>query len=295
MKSLAIFAYNEADIIAKTLGSLEQAGLAKDDKVFVLINGCTDNTFEIVAEIAEKDKRINPVKIDFGDKANAWNVYVNDLGIDDAKIHIFLDGDVIPSENAFFEMQNALDKYPEALAVSTLPKGGRKSEGWAKRIVEKHGMPGNMYGFSKETFQRMRNMPIRIPIGLVGDDPLLRFLLLRNLDPQANERLEYIRPVETAFFSYESFPLNTLSGLKALFKRQLHYARRDLEHAILVEHLIAEGIGAMPRSADSLWPSLTRAIFMQEKLHPRFALFPFAILKTILNPKIKMRAPVWDS
>ena len=61
MKSLAIFAYNEADIIADTLASLDEAGLDKEDQVFVLINGCTDNTFDIVQEVSQKDKRIHPV------------------------------------------------------------------------------------------------------------------------------------------------------------------------------------------------------------------------------------------
>ena len=294
MKSLAIFAYNEAGIIADTLASLDEAGLGKEDQVFVLINGCTDNTFDIVQEVSQKDKRIHPVKIDFGDKANAWDVYVDKLGPDNASIHIFLDGDVMPSKGAFHEMKKALEQHPEALAVSTLPRGGRRSKGWAKRIVEKHGMPGNMYGLRKETFTRMREMPIRIPIGYVGDDPLLRFLLLRNLDPQADVKLDYIRPVETAFFEYESFPLNTLWGLKATWKRQLTYARRDLEHAVLVDWLLKQGLKSMPRCADDLWPEFPRAILMQEKLHPRFALFPLTLLRAFLKPKLTMKAKAWD-
>lgn len=294
MKSLAIFAYNEADIIAKTLASLETAGFEKDDQAYVLINGCSDNTLEIVQEISKKDQRIHPIEIKFGDKANAWDVYVASHAPKEASIHIFLDGDVLPSENAFTEMQNALDKHPEALAVSTMPAGGRKSESWAKRIAEKHGMPGNMYGLRKETFQRIYEMPIRLPIGYVGDDPLLRFLLLRDLNPQNEEKLEYIRPVETAFFEYESFPLNTYSGIKAVIKRQIHYSRRDLEQAILIKDLKEKGISAMPRRADELWPRFFEAIRLQERFTPCSVFFPYVFLKTRLKRQMTFKAKAWD-
>lgn len=293
MRSFAIFAHNEADLIAQTITSMNAAGFEEKDVAYILINGCTDNTFGIVEEIAKSDDRIRPIKIDFGDKSNAWDVYVDQLAPYDADMHIFMDGDVFPSERAFNEMQQALEKHPEALAVSTLPKGGRQSESWTKRILENHGLPGNLYGIRKEVFQRLRDIPIRIPVGLVGDDPLLRFLLLRDLDPTKDEKLEYVRPVKTAFFEYESLPLNTLWGLKAMWKRQIHYARRELECKLLEELLSRKGIDAMPQCADELWADFPRSFKMQENMPRRFVFFLIAIIKVKLNPKFTRKGKAW--
>ena len=190
MKSLAIFAHNEADVIAQTIDALEGAGFGKDDHAYILINGCSDNTLQIVEDIAQEDQRIHPVNIEFGDKCNAWDVYVDQLAPDEAEMHIFMDGDVSPSENAFHEMREAIQKHPKTLAVSTLPRGGRKSKLWAKQIIKNHGMPGNLYGVPKETFKKLRDIPIRLPVGLVGDDPLLRFLFLRNLESRLSSSPE---------------------------------------------------------------------------------------------------------
>jgi len=294
MINVAVFAHNEADIIAQTLESIKNAGLQKDDKVFVLINGCTDATYDIVKDIAKSDKRVHPVNIELGDKSNAWNVYVDQLGSDQADMHIFLDGDVLPSKNAFTLMEQAFRGNPNAAAVSTLPEGGRKSKAWAKRILAKHGMPGNMYGLSKTTFQRIKDLPIRLPIGLVGDDTLLRFLLLRDLDPQGEARLNHIQPVSNVFFKYESFPLTTFAGLKAMYRRHVHYARRDLEHAILVQRLEEYGITSMPRRADALWSDLHKGIFTQKHFRLHFVFFPLVILKTWFRPKMKFNGKAWD-
>jgi len=294
MKSVAIFAYNEAENISRLLCSLSDAGLSDKDKAFVLINGCTDNTHQIVQEISRKDPRIHAIEIELGDKANAWNVYLDQLAPDNADLHVFLDGDVLPSKNAFNKMIKAFEKHTEAIAVSSLPKGGRQSEPWAKRILKFHGMPGNMYGIKKETFQRLRRQPIRLPIGLVGDDSFLRFLFLRNLDPKASETLDYIRPLSTVFFEYKSFPANTWGGLKAIWKRHLRYARRDLEHAVLVKRLQENGLSAMPRRADELWKNLPKALFLQERLTFVSLLFPIVLINACMHPHMKLKAKAWD-
>lgn len=294
MKSIAIFAHNEEKLIEKTISSLDKAGLTKEDRVYVLINGCTDNTLSVVETFSKKDKRINPVHIPFGDKANAWNVYVDQIGSEESSIHIFMDGDIIPSENSFNYMQAALDEHSEALVASTLPRGGKRSESWAKYIVEKHGMPGNLYGVKAQTFKKLKYIPIRLPIGLVGDDPFLRFLFLRNLNPKNTVDLNCVRPVPNAFFEYKSFPLNTVSGLIATWKRQVRYARRDLEQALLEKRLKEEGLTSMPHCADTLWKDFHKAIIMQKRLHIRTLIYPLTLLQAWLKPKLKFTTKTWD-
>jgi len=293
MKSFAIFAHNESALIAQTLGAMDDAGFGKSDCAYILINGCSDNTYQIVEAIAKNDKRIKPINIEFGDKSNAWNVYVDQLAPDEADMHIFMDGDVRPAQKAFSELEKAAKTHLKALAFSSLPKGGSKSEAWASGIVKYHGMPGGMYALSKATMKNIKKIPLRLPIGLVGDDTILRFLLLRGLDPSAAPTLENIQPVKTAFFEYESFPL-TLSGLKATLKRQISYARRDLEIIVLEKRLKEGGIQSMPRCADALWPDLFKSIFMQPKLRPRIVLFPWVVFKTTLNPKFIRKGKAWD-
>ncbi len=295
MRSIALFAHNEEESIAKTIASLNAAGLAAQDHVFVLANGCSDDTLSIVENIANKDSRIVAVDIALGDKANAWNLYVDRIGLPDARIHIFLDGDVIPSKNAFIAMDRALKDHPEALAVSTLPRGGRKAEPWAQRTIKNHGMPGGLYGLRGETFERIRTLPLRLPIGLVGDDSILCFCLLRDLDPQASSKLEYIRPVLDAFFDYKSFPLHNLSGIRSLWRRQLRYARRDLEDAVLVQRITEGGLAAMPRRADELWDSFVSGVFRQHRLRLRCALYPITLLQARRQRGRPLKAQAWDN
>jgi glycosyltransferase involved in cell wall biosynthesis len=294
-RAVAVFAHNEADSIAACLASLQASGLRQGDPIFVLINGTTDNTASIVAQLAKDDARIRPVVIDLGDKANAWSYYVNHLAPPEAGLHIFIDGDVRVSQNAVPTIEELLGEHPEALAASTLPRGGRTSQAWSARILREHGMPGNFYALRGTTLARIKALSVNLPVGLIGDDPLLRWLVLRDFNPNGTVDRARIRPVPDAYFEYDSIPLTNWRGLRALFARQMRYQRRDLEINLLVRHLRASGLAAMPQRIDSLYPQATPLLALKGKFSLRKVAFLYTYLRARTHrARPDMGAPWYD-
>ncbi|WP_317055501.1 glycosyltransferase family 2 protein [Roseovarius rhodophyticola] len=291
--SVAVFAHNEADGIAANIRAVQRAGLGPDDPVFVLINGSTDNTESIVNALAEDDPRIQPVVIALGDKANAWSFYVNHLAPEDCALHVFIDGDVQVSEGSIDEIHASLAVHPEALAASTLPQGGRTAKAWARRILFHHGMPGNFYALCGETLTRIKAQSINMPVGLIGDDPFLRWLLLSGLEPGATPDPGRIRPVPEAFFSYQSIPVTSWSGLRALWARQMRYQLRDLQMNLLREHLTTYGLSAMPRRIDSLYDRATPLMALRGQVKLRKLAFLYTYLRARSSRARPLRAAAW--
>lgn len=279
MLSVAIFAHNEEAHIGAALAAVAAAGIGPRDRVTVLVNGTTDRTMERVEAVAAEEPRVRGVEIAFGDKANAWDVYVQHLAPEEAEAHVFIDGDVQVSHGSIALLRAALDAHPEALAASALPRGGRRAEDWAARVLENHGLPGNFYALRGSVVARMRGR-FWMPVGLIGDDTFLRNMLLRDLDPQAAPELARIRPVPGARFDYRSFPLTSLAGVRALWRRHRRYALREAQMHVLMRHLARTGIAGLPRRIDALygaWSVWSDMRTARVGFGPRRLLFPLVI------------------
>ena len=278
-RAVAVFAHNEAGHIADCLRALQASGLGPDDQIYVLINGTTDDTEAVVREMAKRDARIRAVVIALGDKANAWSYYVNHLAAPDTQLHVFVDGDVLVSPGAILAIEERLGEHPEALAASTLPKGGRTAGNWSERILREHGMPGNFYALRGETLARIRALSVNIPVGMIGDDPLLRWLILNDFTPNGLVDRSRIRPVPEAYFEYESIPRTNWRGLRALFARQMRYQLRDLQMNLLQQHLNTFGLEAMPRRIDSLYDQATPMLALKGSFKMRKIAFLYTYLR----------------
>jgi glycosyltransferase involved in cell wall biosynthesis len=278
--SVCVFACNEAASIADSLAALMESGLGPEDQVHVVVNGSSDATDDIARNFAARDGRVSVHVLGFGDKANAWNHYVHRIA-DDGAHHVFMDGDVRPGSGAIGALCAALDDHADALAASALPRGGRRSPAWARQILENHGMPGNLYMLRDTTVARMRARRFFLPVGLVGDDTFLRWMLLRDLDPSSEIRKDRIRPAALACFEYDSFPVASFSGLRALYKRHRRYSRRDMEMELLTEHLAGKGLAALPRYISELYPNakLTSALRGGRRLRQVFFLSSYAFAR----------------
>ena len=277
--SVAVFAHNEAADIKACLASLQASGLGPDDTIFVLINGSTDGTEAVVQQMAGRDARIQTVVLTLGDKANAWSYYVNHLAPSDADLHVFVDGDVRVSPNAIPAFRAQLSAHPEALAASTLPRGGRTSAKWSERVLREHGMPGNFYALRGETVARFKALSVTIPVGMIGDDPLLRWLFLTDFSPNGTVDRARIRPVPEAYFEYTSIPMTNWRGLRDLFARQMRYQLRDLQMNLLQRHLRTFGLTAMPRRIDSLYDQATPMMALKGQFAPRKVAFLYTYLR----------------
>lgn len=283
IRSVAVFAHNEAGHIVTCLRSLQASGLGPDDQIFVLINGTTDDTDAVVRQMAKHDPRIRPVVIALGDKANAWSYYVNHLAAPDTHLHVFVDGDVLVSPDAILAIEAQLDAHPEALAASTLPKGGRTAHAWSERILRDHGMPGNFYALRGDTLARIRTLSVNIPVGMIGDDPLLRWLILNDFAPNGTVDRARIRPVPEAHFEYDSIPWTNWRGLRALFARQMRYQLRDLQMNLLQQHLRDFGLAAMPRRIDDLYNQATPMLALKGRFEMRKVAFFYTYLRARAN------------
>lgn len=295
-RSVVLFAHNEAVAIIGAINAVRQAGLRATDTLTVLINGSTDQTLALVQAEALRDPRIIPVNITLGDKANAWDVYVHRLGNPDADIHIFVDGDVRISHSALDQVEHTMQTHPDALAISTLPRGGRQAVTWAARIIANSGLPGNFYAIPGTVFRRLQGH-IWLPVGFMGDDSLLRWLLLRDLDPKAAPQPNRIKPCPQAFFDYDSFPRNSLTGLRRLWRRHVGYTRRELQVHLLSKLLVAQGIGAMPHRISEIYDQikpLRDSLTAKVGFIGRRLLLPFVALnlrRQMSQPPPK--APAW--
>src|SRR5262245_401256 len=74
-----VLAHNEASHIVACLDGLYTAEPGRVFEIFVLANGCTDNTEEIVSRYARNHPGVNLVHIDMPDKCNAWNAYIHEI------------------------------------------------------------------------------------------------------------------------------------------------------------------------------------------------------------------------
>jgi len=275
-------AHNEESGIETSLRAvLSQDCFQESDKITVIENGSTDRTAEIVTRLARENPAITLCSLALGDKANAWSHYCFNISPSlGAQTHVFLDGDVVMRAGALRAIAQTLAQTPAALAVSCLPYGGRTAEVWRARVLREHGLPGNCYALRDTTLTDMRDGGWRLPVGYMGDDTFLQWILKRRFDPLTPPDKTAIQPAAAAGFDYASISATSLSGLYQLYKRQRAYAMRDIQSKLLADHLKADPTHRPPRDIAALYGNAKpwTALF-----GPFGALKPFKIRK-LLSP-----------
>jgi hypothetical protein len=255
MIPVAIFAHNEARNIVRCLRSFDAGAPGLDLRFYVLCNGNTDQTNAVVAEYAKRDPRVSLVEIALGDKCNAWNVYVHEIGFD-ADLHIFMDGDCELGADSVPRMLETLHSFPHVSAVSSLPLSGRSAQQWRRDTIEQHGVTGNLYALSRSFIDRLRALAIRLPVGIVGDDSLLGSLAAWDLDPKGDwDAQNRIAVCEGAGFRFDSISYLLLNDLVRQLRRMVRYSRRRYEMQMINDLLRTHGIDALPRDTRELYHS----------------------------------------
>lgn len=279
MFSIVVFAHNEEEHISKAIMAIiGQEELDENDRILVIENGSSDKTAQTVREISQDYPSVELHRITLGDKANAWCHYTFNISRHiPAAGHIFLDGDVVMRPGSLKSLREAFESFPKALAFSALPYGGRTAKKWRSRVLKEHGMPGNFYALTDSTIERIRSEKWCLPVGYIGDDTFLQWLLKRHLVPTSTVDKTAIQPVENAGFDYESIPRNSLSGIYNLYKRQRTYAMRDIQTKLLSDYLLSKASNRPPRDIAELYPNA----------RPSTALFgPFGKLTPITIRKL---------
>jgi glycosyltransferase involved in cell wall biosynthesis len=252
---VVIFAHNEERRIAACLDSVFAADPDRGFEVFVLANGCRDGTEAIVAGYGRRRQEVRLVSIAMGDKCNAWNVFVHDTvpahcpGRD---VYFFMDGDMQAARGSFSAMARALQTNPHAHAASAVPLSGRNAERYRREIIEGHGLMANLYCLRGSFVDRLRALPVRMPIRLEGDDGLIGALIKWDLAPDRNHMDdERIAPCADAGFRFESM---RLADWRSYWRRVVRYGRRSYEFQLLGHRLAERGIAALPRDITEIYP-----------------------------------------
>lgn len=275
--SVCIFAHNEERLLPRCLGALSAAAAGADYAVHVVENGSKDRTAQVARALAAADPRMRVHQLPIGDKANAWNDYVHRLS-GEADLHVFLDGDVRPCEGAFAELAKALAAEPDAYAAAALPATGRSRRAWATRFFEEHFISGNLYALSGAAMTALRLRNIQMPIGFIGEDGLISYLMLTDLNGGADDghrRRIAISP--DAHFEFDSLGFNRRDA--ALYWRRLkRYSLRHFQNELLYARLKAEGVGAMPERIETIYSAEALA-----RLAPRAGMIDALIDRRVLR------------
>jgi glycosyltransferase involved in cell wall biosynthesis len=249
---VAVFAYNLAPDIAHCLDSIFAGGLGRAVEVHVLVNGCTDDTADVVRDYSRRHAEVQCHIIEAGDKANAWNVYVHEIARP-ASAHLFVDGDVEVRPHALSALLHVLDANPVVNAVSSLPDSGRNSGRWIDKIVEAHGLTGNLYALRGEFVDRIRAIGLRLPFGLIGDDSWVGAFAAFDLDTSRGWVKERIAICRDARFHYDSLVWYRPRDLRLYWRRRFRYAYRTWQTRLLRHQLSDGGFASIPAEVDELY------------------------------------------
>lgn len=249
---VAVFAYNEEELITGCLKSILAAGAGRTLRIYVLINGCTDRTEAVVRQFAEQHREVVPVALEIGDKANAWNVFIHELA-PEADCYIFIDGDMQITPGSIDAVERCFAGHPDALAVAAVPSSGRTIGSFRQMIIEERVVAGNFYALSGRFVRDVRAKQVRLPIGMFGEDGLVGTLVRWNLDPKSEPDFTRIVPCSDAQWQFESFSPLRPKHWRLYKNRMMRYATRRLQARMLYPRLWKDGLAGMPKDVMTLY------------------------------------------
>lgn len=244
-----VFAYNEQEHITQCIESIR----CQDPKsnIYVLINGCKDNTEEVVKLLADDDKYIHPVIITLGDKSNAWNVFVHELAIE-ADLYMFLDGDCRVVKSAIENIKKHAKSSVNAIAAT--PKNvGRTTLKQEQEMLTNGGLAGNLYALTSHFVERIRELKIKIPVGTIGEDGFVGAMAYWDLDATNKWDLEKVKVLQNAKFDYDPLSIFSFTDLKLYFNRKKRYSLRQIQNKMITSTLKSEGYELLPDNIDQLY------------------------------------------
>jgi glycosyltransferase involved in cell wall biosynthesis len=255
--TVGVFAHNEERHISMCLDSILAAEPGRRFDVYVMANGCSDRTEDIVREYGRRHPGMHLVSIPIGDKCNAWNVYVHETlpalcaGLE---IYFFMDGDARVVPGSFSAMERALRAKPRAHAASAVPASGRSADRAKREFMRQYGLHGNLYALRGSFVTRLQALSVRMPLRMEGDDGLIGALVKWDLAPERNETDdERVVPCKDASFQFESLSPLRLRDWIRYWARAIRYGRRRYEFQLLDPTLRQGGVAALPADITELY------------------------------------------
>ena len=245
---IMVLAHNEEDRIQDCLDSIYAAEPSSRFRIFVMANGCTDGTEQIVRAYALARPEVELVSIAMPDKCNAWNVFIHETAraLSYQSIYYFMDGDARVGRGALSALAQELDDKPNAVAAAAVPGSGRSMKQDRPKMLSEGHLVANLYALRGDFVRRLQELDVRLPIGLEGDDGLIGALSKWNLNPQGEWRDDRIAACERAEFFFESLSWMNSKDWRTYYKRLMRYARRPYEFELIGSELRKHGIKGLP-------------------------------------------------
>ena len=253
-----VLAHNEQARIRACLDSLFQGEPGRDLEVYVMANGCTDATEDIVREYQRTRPSVHLVSIALGDKCNAWNVFVHDTLpalCAGRAVYFFMDGDARIEPRSLSALEAGLNSNPRAHAASAPPASGRSMRTDRHTLLTERHLVANLYALRGDFVRRLHEKGVRLPLGLEGDDGLLGMLVKWDLRPDQTEADDQrIEPCASAGFTFESVDWREAREWRGYWRRLVRYGRRRFEFQLLGPRLKQRGLSALPADIREIYP-----------------------------------------
>lgn len=258
-RSIAVFAHNEAKNIQQALESISVNARDKSITIYVLVNGCSDSTADKVRESAAHIENLWLLETDLADKAGTWNLFIHEVLSDKTLLEVetcfFMDGDVALAPDTLSLLASALDENPSAEAAGAMPATGRDRDAWRNRMVFNRMLAGNCYALRSSFIQHIRESDVWMPVGLIGEDFFVSWLVASDVWRQSLSELDGTRCIfhQKAEFVFRSLSPWRLSDCRTYLRRKWRYTLRGIQHQMLVLMLMCRGLEAMPRDVQELY------------------------------------------
>lgn len=254
--ALMILAHNEEERIVACLDSVYRGESGRPIDTYVMANGCTDRTEDLVREYAAREPSVHLVSIRLGDKNNAWNVFVHETvptACPDREVYFFMDGDAMIAPGSLTVLAGALRDDPVAHAASAVPGSGRSMKLDRGEILSKRGLVANLYALRGSFVERLRSQSVKLPLNLEGDDGLLGALVKWDLDPRGPWNDALIHPCADAQFLFEPVAVTQPREWPKYWRRLVRYGRRHYEFQLLGPLLKELGIRGLPQDIREIY------------------------------------------
>ena len=280
--AVVVFAYRETfKLLVETL---EAARLATDEStvIDVLVNGnsaLAETLADWAVGHASDWTRLRIWSIEYGDKANAWNQYLQKLWHGESQV-FFIDGYVTIRRDAVRLLGRTLVNNPNTWGGCGIPSGSQSANALAAQMLDGGGFHGNFCCIKGTAIAKIKRRNILLPIGLYRTDSLVGALLAFGLDPTEN-KWDASKLIVAPLVTWDTPPKYwwKYADVKAAFKRKFRQAKGDLENAAVKNFLVQrkENPESLPRTVQEMlakWIDHFPADFKAVRRKNPFVLFP---------------------